>query len=94
VRERGLALLGCGGVLGQAQRKTKAGHKERKKSSGPGRRLGGEKFFLFSKSFSILHKTKFKCKPNQIQIWFKIHFSLQIKMRNFGKFSKNKFYNF
>ena len=30
----------------------------------------------------------------QIQIEFQIYFISQIKMRNFGKFSKNKFYNF
>ena len=39
-------------------------------------------------------KTNFKYNPNWIWIWFKILFSIQIKMSNLFKFSKNKFYNF
>ena len=55
----------------------------------------GRRVFHFSKSFSyFVFKAKFKCKPNQIQLEFKIHFSIQIKMINFGKFSKIIFYNF
>ena len=63
--------------------------------SGPLGQIERREDFPFSKSFSILFS-----KPNlimnqlQIQIEFQIYFSTQIKIGNFDKFFKNKFYNF
>ena len=56
-------------------------------------REGESKEFLFF-LFHFFFKTNFDYKSNQVQILFPIYFSIQIKMRNFGKFFKTKFYNF
>ena len=48
-------------------------------------------FYPFS---TFYFKTNFNYESNQVHISFPIYFSIQIKMRNFSKFSKNKFYNF
>ena len=53
--------------------------------------IGERSLFSIFPFFYFVFKTEFKHKPNQIQIWLKIHFLIQIKMRNFGKFSKNNF---
>ena len=44
-------------------------------------------FFSFYISF-LIFKTEFKYESNQVSIGFQIHFLIQIKMSNFGKFSK------
>ena len=47
--------------------------------------IGERSVFSIFPFFSyFIFKTKFKHKPKKIQIWFKIHFLIQIKMRNFG----------
>ena len=75
-------------MVGEVERPLRGGGPNPEKGS----RRGSNSF---SKSFSyFVFNTKFKCKPNQIQIEFKIHFSIQIKMSNFSKFSKIKFYDF
>ena len=51
-------------------------------------------FSNFQILFHFVFKTKFNFEPNQIQIEFQIYFSTPIKISYFGKFSKNKFYNF
>ena len=109
-RERGRRLRAAGprGVLGRERRNRRwgsTGPHEWKERDGP--RAREEKLgqtqerrswadrarrrfsisILFSKPNSIMNQM-------QIQIEFQIYFISQIKMRNFGKFSKNKFYKF
>ena len=52
-----------------------------------GRKQGKGKEFLCY----FVFKTKFNFEPNPIQIEFKIHFLIQIKMRNFGMLPKINF---
>ena len=89
-RRRTWAAAGWASVRGRA-----GPRRERKRVSGPLGQIERRDDFPFSKSFSILFlKPNSIYEPNQIQIEFQIYFSTQLKMRNFGEFSKNKFYNF
>ena len=67
---------------------------QRKRKVGPRARSREGGIFHFPNLFHFVSKFKSKCKPIQIRIWFEIHFLIQIKLRSFGKSSKNKFNTF
>ena len=84
---------------GNGEQKTEQdrGERQAEQAFGPGMR--GRVFLFFQILFYFLFPISFS-KPNssmnqsQIQMGFQTHFSLQSELRNFGKFSKNKFYTF
>ena len=71
------------------------GKKESSCGDGPsGQNQGGreiEKESLFYFLFRFQNPIQIQ---NKFEYGFQIYFSIQIKMINFSKFSKNKFYNF
>ena len=91
---REMADLGfgpSGGKRGEMENRKLNWAVERGRPSRPSGQEWEEEFFLFFISFS---KPNSSMNQSQIQMGFQTHFSLQSELRNFGKFSKNKFYTF